>query len=68
MDSTCHGGVCSRCFAGKYIVFGIILLVTAIYWMQYIWHVIGVLLILKGVFKFIMPFCPHCEPEKKGKR
>ncbi|MEK6872574.1 MAG: hypothetical protein AABW90_01000 [Nanoarchaeota archaeon] len=68
MNQTCYNGVCSKCFAGKYIVIGIIVLVTAIYSIQYIWHVIGSLLILKGLLKWVKPFCLHCEPEKKGRK
>ena len=65
MDTTHHNGVCSKCSSGKYIITGIIVLVTAIYWIQYIWHIIGAMLILKGLLKWVKPFCPHCEPEKR---
>ena len=70
MDSTCHDGACAKCWAGKYIILGIILLVTAMYWPAYIWHVLGVVLILKGLLKWSMPACSHCQamPMKKAKK
>lgn len=70
MDPTCHDGACAKCWAWKYIVIGVVVLLTAMYWIGYIWHVIGVLLILKGLMKMAMPMCPHCGsmPMKKGKR
>ena len=70
MDSTCCGGVCGRCWAAKYIVVGVVVVLTAQYWAKYIWHVLGALLILKGILKLAMPNgCGHCAPEmKKGKK
>lgn len=69
MDQTCHDGACAKCWGAKYIIMGIIVLVTAMYWLDKIWHVLGVLLILKGVVKLAKPTCPHCEePAKKGKK
>ena len=62
-------GTCTRCHACKYIVIGAIVLVTAQYWPMYIWHVLGAVLILKGLLKWVKPNCPHCEPmPKKGKK
>ena len=72
MGTTCHDGFCAQCGARKYIIIGIIVLVTAIYWQPYIWHVLGVILILKGLLKWAKPSCPHCEssstPMKKAKK
>ena len=70
MDTMCHEGVCSKCWGTKFLVIGIVVLLTAIYWPMYIWHVLGVLLILKGVMKLAMPMgCGHCQPEmKKSKK
>ncbi len=69
MDPTCHHGACAKCWAAKYIIIGVVVLLTAIYWPDRIWHVIGVLLILKGLMKWVKPACPHCEePMKKGKK
>lgn len=71
MDPSCHGGYCAKCWGGKLVVVGVVVLATAIYWPGYIWHVLGVLLILKGLMKFAMPHCPDCKPEsgmKKGKK
>ena len=69
MEPTCHDGACAKCWAAKFIVMGVVVLVTAIYWIDYIWHVLGILLILKGVLKLAKPTCLHCEPEmKKGKK
>ena len=70
MDAMCHEGVCGKCWGTKFLVIGIVVLLTAIYWPMYIWHVLGVLLILKGVMKLAMPMgCGHCQAEvKKGKK
>ncbi len=68
----CHDGVCSKCWGGKYIVIGAVVFVTAWKWPMYIWHVLGVLLVLKGVMKLAMPNgCGHCAaemPVKKGRK
>ena len=66
----CNDGVCGKCHAGKFIVFGVVVILTAVYWPQYIWHVLGALLVLKGVMKLAMPGgCGHCAAEvKKGKK
>ncbi len=70
MGMVCHDGICSRCWGIKYIVIGVVVFVTAWKWPNYIWHVLGVLLVLKGVIKLAMPMgCGHCsEPSKKGKK
>lgn len=68
MDPTCHDGVCGKCWGAKFIVAGAVVLGTAIYWPDKIWHVLGALLILKGVMKLAMPMCGHCQPEKKSKK
>ena len=70
MGCECSGGVCGKCMAGKFIVVGAVVLATAVYLPMYIWHVLGVLLVLKGVLKLAMPMgCGHCQPEmKKGKK
>jgi len=70
MDPTCHDGVCGKCWGAKFIVIGAVVLLTAMYWPDYIWHVLGVLLILKGIMKLAMPMCSHCQPSemKKGKK
>ena len=71
MGCGCEGGVCGKCMGGKFIVIGAVVLVTAWRWPQYIWHVLGGLLILKGLMKMAMPNgCGHCSAEmpKKGKK
>lgn len=70
MDPTCHDGACAKCWGAKYLVFGVVILATAVWWPRYIWHVIGILLVLKGLMKLAKPSCPHCEamPMKKGKK
>ena len=68
MDPTCHAGYCAKCWGGKYLVVGIVVLATAIYWPMYIWHVLGILLILKGLMKFAMPHCPDCKPDASMKK
>ena len=66
----CCCGACSKCHACKYVVIGAVVLLTAIYWPDKIWHVLGGLLILKGLLKWVMPNCSHCKPmpAKKGKK
>ena len=72
--------MCSKCTAGMKIVGGALILGNAFLgpwkvtasadsltnWIAFI----GVLVVIKGVLKFIMPGCPHCKaeaPAKKGK-
>lgn len=66
----CCDGICGKCLSMKYIVFGIIVLATVMYKPDKIWHVLGILLILKGILKMVKPTCGHCttEPAKKGKK
>ena len=71
MDNMCCCGVCSKCWAGKYIVVGLILIINQLYIKWDIWVVLGVLIALKGVMKLVMPTCGHCKtdmPMKKGKK
>ena len=69
MGMTCHDGICSKCCAGKYIVVGLIVVLNQLRFKWDIWVVLGVLLILKGLLKWAMPSCGHCQPEmKKGKK
>ena len=72
MGSGCNcEGMCAKCMSGKLIVIGAVVLLTAVYWPMYIWHVLGVLLIVKGVMKMAMPSCGHCSsdmPMKKGRK
>ena len=69
MGDDCCCGACAKCHAAKYVVVGAVVLATAVYWPDKIWHVLGGLLILKGVLKMAMPNCGHCQPmAKKGKK
>jgi len=72
MDMTCHDGMCAKCHAGKWVVFGIILIVNQLYLQWDIWVVIGALFVLKGLMKFAMPTCSHCKGSmmamKKGRK
>ena len=53
--------VCGKCHGGVMLVVGIVILVVAIQWPRNIWHVIGVLLILKGLLVMAKPDgCGHC--------
>lgn len=68
-------GVCNKCMAGKIVVFGILVLVWNFYingvWFGKDWPTfIGILLVLKGLAKFVKPTCPHCEvkPAKTEKK
>ena len=66
----CEGGMCSRCAAGKWIVFGLLLIINKLYIMWDPWMFVGGLLILKGLLKMIKPSCGHCGTMemKKSKR
>lgn len=67
----CHDGICSKCWGGQYIVLGVVVFVVAWKWPMYIWHVLGALLVIKGLMKLAMPGgCGHCAemPVKKGKK
>ena len=77
----CIDGACGRCRAGKLVVIGALVLLNIYAWPKWTdwpngWFAfIGVLLIIKGVLKFLMPSCPHCKGDagmmkmgaKKGK-
>ena len=64
--------LCSKCMAAKMLVIGGIILVTAYKWPEYIWHVIGGIIILKGLLIFLKPGgCGCCEVKTaapKGKK
>ena len=64
----CHDGVCSKCWAGKYMVLGLILIANQIWFQWDIVVVIGVLLVLKGIMKLAMPTCGHCKPQAEMKK
>ena len=67
----CCGNVCDKCYGGKILVTGLVILATAVYWRGYIWHVIGALIALKGIAVLAMPQgCGHCDtmPVKKKKK
>jgi len=68
MDSTCYDGICAKCWSAKFIVIGLILIANQLWIKWDIWVVIGSLLVLKGIIKFVKPMCGHCEPEKKMKK
>ncbi len=70
MDQVCHDGMCAKCAAGKWIAFGLILIINQIYLMWDVWAVIGILFVLKGLLKMLKPMCQHCEsmPMKKAKK
>ena len=72
MGEMCHDGVCSKCWATKYMVVGLVLVANQMWFKWDIWVVIGMLLILKGIIKLAMPMgCGHCKsdmPMKKGKK
>lgn len=53
------------------LVFGAVVLAVALLWPGYIWHALGVMIILKGLVHLAKPSgCGHCDtpaPAKKKK-
>ncbi|MEK6984388.1 MAG: hypothetical protein AABX33_07475 [Nanoarchaeota archaeon] len=70
MHQSCHDGECSKWWGAKFIVVGAVVLATAVYFPKYIWHMIGILLIAKGILKSATPVSEQCQPSpmKKGKK
>ncbi len=69
MDATCHDGMCGKCHAGKWIVFGLILIVNQLYLKWDVWVVIGMLVVLKGIMKLALHASSPGQAEmKKGKK
>ena len=69
--NVCMGGKCSTCWAGMFIVLGLVDLANAYSWFglfgQIDWGVlVGIILVVKGVLQLIMPTCPHCKPESSS--
>ncbi len=57
----CTGGGCYKCMSGKWVLVGVLVLLNTRYPVVS-WSVfIGVLLVLKGLLKVVMPHCPHCK-------
>ncbi len=77
MCGGCCDNICDKCRAGKLVIGGALVLLNIYVWPKWTdwpngWFAfIAVLLIIKGVVKFVMPSCPHCKvgamPAKKGK-
>ncbi|MBI2647187.1 hypothetical protein HYW99_01805 [Candidatus Woesearchaeota archaeon] len=73
MDTTCYEGYCTKCHAFKWVVFGIVLFLVTWYAkasnnVYLIWYALAVLLVLKGIMKFSMPACSHCQPSTEAKK
>jgi hypothetical protein len=61
MSKMCMGGMCTKCHAWKWLVLGVIVLINA-YWPFLSWDkLIGILLVLGGLIKLVMPACSHCK-------
>ncbi len=59
--------MCKRCKGCKLFVMGVAIFLTAIYWPDYIWHVIGGLLILKSLCIFAKPDGCGCNTKTTTK-
>ena len=70
MENLCHDGVCSKCKGIKFLVGGLIIIITAMKWGQEaVWIAVGAMVIVKGLVTLAMPQgCGHCAPEGKKKR
>jgi len=66
----CFGGVCGRCWGGKKIILGALLILWAYYWTNIDWRIFfGWVLVVVGALHIIKPYCPHCEvPMMKRKK
>jgi len=67
---SCCDDICKKCHGAKMLVFGAVVLAVALWNKEYIWHVLGVLAILKGLMYIAKPNgCGHCEmPAARGKK
>ena len=60
--TVCYHGACMRCHSAKLIIIGLLILANQL-WMFLSWgSFIGALLVLGGLVKLAMPYCPHCKP------
>ena len=55
----CHGGMWSKCYGSKWFIIGLIFLINAYWPFADWWMLIGWLLVISGVMKWIMPHCGH---------
>ena len=73
----CSDGMCGRCHAIMKIAIGGLVLLNIYVWPKWTANLnqwlafAGVLLVIKGAFKLLVPVCPHCQakdmPTRKGK-
>jgi uncharacterized membrane protein HdeD (DUF308 family) len=60
-DNKCWGGKCHACHGGTLFILGLIVLAN-VYWPFLSWGVlIGLLLVLGGILKWVKPHCGHCK-------
>lgn len=66
----CCESICMKCQGAKMLVTGIVVLAVAVWQPRYIWHTLGVLIILKGLMHLAKPNgCGHCDmPAASGKK
>ena len=64
----CCEGICNKCWAIKWIVLGIILILVRLYTTWDIWVVLGALFVLKGILKLVKPTCGHSEEKQAEKK
>ncbi|MEK6819049.1 MAG: hypothetical protein AABY10_03895 [Nanoarchaeota archaeon] len=58
---TCCMGACPKCHAVVCLIIGIIFLINSYWPFSDWWMLIGILLVIKGVLKLLMPCCSHCK-------
>ena len=67
MQGDCMDGMCGKCRAAKLVIGGALVLLNIYVWPKWTANLnqwlafFAVLLIIKGVLKYIMPSCPHCK-------
>ena len=78
MEGTiCHQGICSKCWAVKYIIMGTIFVLTLVWSgkedpvraLYNLFMVVGVLMVFKGLLIMTNPMgCGHCQSQAEAKK
>ena len=58
---SCCMGACPKCHAFCWLIVGLIFLINAYWPFADWWTLVGILFVLKGLVKMMMPTCSHCK-------